>query len=117
MASDEIVWTQTGAGPVSSLAFNPEGTRLMTASPAGNIQVWAASSGARLFTLPTPSDTVSSVAFSTDGTHLAMAHSDGTVSIYPLELEDLLALAQSQVTRTLTPEECRKYVHVEQCPG
>jgi hypothetical protein len=32
-------------------------------------------------------------------------------------MEDLIALAHSRVTRSLTPDECRKYLHVEQCPA
>jgi hypothetical protein len=31
-------------------------------------------------------------------------------------MEELVALAQSRVTRSLTPEECRKYLLVEQSP-
>ena len=27
------------------------------------------------------------------------------------------ALARSRLTRTLTPEECRQYLHVEACPA
>ena len=37
--------------------------------------------------------------------------------IHALRIEDLLALARSRVTRTLTEDECRKYLHVETCPS
>jgi|GEM_PF-2315522 len=116
ISSDEMVWTLTKVGQVSGLAFNSDGTRLMTVNSEGSIQVWAASSGERLYTLPTPAGTVSSLAFSPSGTHLAIAHSDGTVSFYPLKLEDLMALAKTQTTRALTPEECQKYLQGEACP-
>ena len=60
---------------------------------------------------------VTGVAFSPDGKRLAASSNDGTVRIYALPLEDILAMAKSRVTRTLTTDECRKYLHVEQCPS
>jgi hypothetical protein len=36
--------------------------------------------------------------------------------VFLLRLDDLLALAQTRVTRKFTVEECQKYLHVEQCP-
>jgi hypothetical protein len=36
--------------------------------------------------------------------------------IYTLQLEDLIRLARSRLTRSLTVEECRKYLHMEECP-
>ena len=38
------------------------------------------------------------------------------VRVYELQMEDLVALANSRLTRSLTTEECQKYLHVEQCP-
>ena len=38
------------------------------------------------------------------------------VRVYALQMEDLVALAKSRLTRSLTTEECQKYLHVEQCP-
>jgi hypothetical protein len=42
---------------------------------------------------------------------------DGTVRVYALKLEDLVALARQRLTRSLTDEECRRYLHVEACPA
>jgi len=39
------------------------------------------------------------------------------VRVYLLRLEAVLALAQSRVTRTLTPGECQTYLHLAQCPA
>jgi WD40 repeat protein len=57
------------------------------------------------------------VAWSPDGRWLATASRDGTSRVYTVELEDLMALARTRVTRSLTAEECRQYLHQEQCPG
>jgi hypothetical protein len=37
------------------------------------------------------------------------------VRIWALDIEDLLEIARTTVTRTLTDEECRQYLHVESC--
>jgi WD40 repeat protein len=56
------------------------------------------------------------VSFSPDGQTLVTAGGDGTIRMYTLQLEDLVALAQSRVTRVFTIEECRKFLHMETCP-
>ena len=38
------------------------------------------------------------------------------VGIYLLRLEDIVALAKARVTRSLTTDECQKYLHVAACP-
>jgi WD40 repeat protein len=78
--------------------------------------VWDATSVRPLLTLRGHSDAVYDVAFCPDGTRLATASADKTVRIYALNIEDLMALARTCVTRSLTAEECRKELHVEQCP-
>ncbi|MGH9261545.1 MAG: hypothetical protein ACRD08_16900 [Acidimicrobiales bacterium] len=32
------------------------------------------------------------------------------------DLDDLIAIAESELTRSLTDEECQQYQHVERCP-
>jgi len=62
-----------------------------------------------------------SLAFSPDGKILlaSVAYTGTTdldTRIFLLDPDDLVALAKTRVTRTLTTEECLKYLHVEQCP-
>jgi len=42
---------------------------------------------------------------------------DGTARIFTLRIEDLITLAKSRVMRSLTMQECQKYLHVERCPA
>ena len=56
------------------------------------------------------------VAFSLDGARLASAGRDHIAHVYELNIQDLAAIAQAHLTRTLTPEECQKYLHMAQCP-
>lgn len=36
--------------------------------------------------------------------------------LYVLGIEELIELASERVTRKLTDEECRRYLHRERCP-
>src|SRR5438876_815629 len=101
---------------VRGVAFSPDGTRLATTSRAKIAKVWDAASGRELLTLAGHTDTVWGVAFSPDGTRLATASEDKTVRVYAMHIEDMMALARMRVTRSLTAEECQKYLHMEQCP-
>ncbi|MFN2188513.1 MAG: hypothetical protein ACK2T3_07100, partial [Candidatus Promineifilaceae bacterium] len=55
------------------------------------------------------------IAFSPDGKLLATTSSDGTIKVYVLPIEDLMDLAGERVTRGLSEEECRRYLHQEGC--
>jgi hypothetical protein len=57
------------------------------------------------------------VAFSPDGTRLASAGRNPIVREYALRVEDLVMIAQSRLTRALTDDECRKFLHVSACDG
>ena len=59
---------------------------------------------------------VQNVAFNADGTRLVTSALDAVSRVHVLPIEELIALARSRVTRSLTTEECRTYLHVEQCP-
>jgi len=55
-------------------------------------------------------------ALSPDGKRLASAGGDGIVQVYAMGIELLMSLARSRVTRNLTLEECRKYLHLDKVP-
>jgi WD40 repeat protein len=115
-------------GAVNSVAFSPDGTRLASASADGTARVWDAETGAELLNISTHPIGVGRVAFSREcvsppeggpewcGTRLITANSDNTVRIYLLQIDELIALARSRLTRGLTDEECQQYLHVERCP-
>jgi hypothetical protein len=41
---------------------------------------------------------------------------DGMMRIWALDIDDLLQIARREVTRSLTDEECSRYLHVDRCP-
>jgi len=101
---------------VVGIAFSPDGKWIAAASADGTAQMWNTATGANLWSLPVDSGGAGGVAFSPVGKRLAVG---GRLGVYVLVLpiDELVALAESRLTRTLTTEECQKYLHVESCPS
>ena len=110
----EILSLGSDSSLSNSLSYSRDGKRIATASSTG-ASIWDASTGDELLTLYGNPAGTWAVAFSPDGTRLALA-SDQDVRVYLLRIEYLVALAKTRVTRSLTQEECNKYLHQQQCP-
>lgn len=67
----EVVLLTENTGPISSVAFSPNGSTIVSGYSDGSILVWDVKTGKRKQTLPTEQDWVSSVAFSPDGKIIA----------------------------------------------
>jgi WD40 repeat protein/DNA-binding SARP family transcriptional activator len=102
-------------GSVLDLAFSADGSRLATSSQDGTVRVWDPSTGEQLLLLRGHYASAYSVAFSPDGSRLASVGSEGVVRVWALDLEEIVEIAEREVTRTLTDEECRQYLHQERC--
>lgn len=104
---------------VNGLAITPDGKRLATASADGTTKVWEIPSegGQTEQPLSLYSGNSRTVAFSPDGRRLLTGGSDGILRIYALPIEDIVGIAKSRLTRTLTIDECQKFLHVESCPA
>lgn len=98
---------------VTSMAFSPDGTRVATVSRDGATKLWDAVNGNELLNFAGDGSGLSDVVFSPDGKFLAVGGDSG-VRVYLLNLDDLIALAHTRVTRELTSGECQKYLHLDQ---
>jgi WD40 repeat protein len=101
------------------VTFSPDGKFVATGSDDNTAKLWDVATGEEIFTLPGSEGGVYGVAFrpSDDSSQIAIAGGDGIVRVFLLRVEDLLSLAETRVTRSLTTAECKKYLHVDQCPS
>jgi WD40 repeat protein len=102
-------------GTIVQATYSRDGRAIATASRDGTTKVWDAATGAPLLTLYGDNVGVGGVDFSPDGKRLAVGADDAT-RIYTLQVPDLLTLASERLTRSWTAEECKTYLHVEDCP-
>jgi serine/threonine protein kinase len=70
------------AGEVTSVAFSPDGTRIVTGSSDKTAKVWDARTGTPLLELKGHTLWVSSVAFSPDGTRIVTGSHDKTAKVW-----------------------------------
>jgi transcriptional regulator with XRE-family HTH domain/energy-coupling factor transporter ATP-binding protein EcfA2 len=104
-----VVITLRGhSGAVTSIAYSPDSSRIGTTSQDGTAKLWNATTGEELLTFSGDGSELNDIAFSPNGARLATGGSNG-VHIYLLHIKDLIALAQTRVTRSLTSEECQRY--------
>jgi WD40 repeat protein len=118
VATGELVrGFQAHSGRVADLAYSPDGAWIATAGEDGTVALFDAQTGARRFILPGHGFLVSGIAFSPDGKQLITTAPDGVVRVWTLDLDELIRIAEGEVTRGLTDDECRQYLHLpEGCP-
>ncbi len=75
--------TLTGhANNVNSVAWSPDGTKIVSGSNDNKIKIWNAATGALIRTLTMHTDNVNSVAFNHDGTRIASGSDDDDVKVW-----------------------------------
>jgi WD40 repeat protein len=118
LASQDRVLSLSGhSGRVWAVAFSPDGELLATGSGDTSIRIWDVSTGTTEYTLRGHNFEVRNLAFHPDGSRLASisAEPGSSVRVWALQLDDLIGMAQGELVRAFTDEECREYLHVAEC--
>jgi WD40 repeat protein len=100
---------------VLAVAFSPDGALLATGGGEPP-KLWDLATGQELATFAGHTSMVNGLAFSPDGSRLASSSIDGTTRVYAVDVDELVAVARSRLTRWWTPEECQQYLHLDECP-
>jgi WD40 repeat protein len=102
-------------GGVFDLDFSPDGRSIVTTGFDGFVRLWDARDGSLLQTISLGEDYGKAVAF-TDDRHVIVGTQNGLVAGLTFDVDELLRIGLSRVTRTLTDQECRTYLHLDTCP-
>jgi len=110
------------AGATNSADISPDATRVVTGQDDGSVIVWDVSSGEPLVTFRGDAGQVLSVRFGPDGRRIMVAGaSEAVARVFGCDLcgttDEVVALAGSRVTRSLTEDERSRFLHEPATPA
>ena len=102
---------------VNDVAFSADGNFLVSGGADELVKIWNTHDGNKIVQpdLYGNSNLIRSVDISPDNTHIISGSDDNSVRLFSLDLEEVLEQAKKRVTRTLTDDECYRYLHVKPC--
>jgi WD40 repeat protein/DNA-binding SARP family transcriptional activator len=116
VATGERVTThESQTGAVFPVAANPVDTRVATGSTDGTVTLWDPEGAGRPVVLRGHAGMITAVAFDAEGDRLASVSTDGTVRVWAVDVDELLAIAATKLTRAATEPECLRYAHLPLC--
>jgi WD40 repeat protein len=115
-AEEVIAFRQQAHSATIHVDIGPDGL-LATAGADSRVRLWDVETGALLLDLRNNlgGDCCRFVEFSPDGRYLYYSDGGDIVRRLPVDVDKLLEMADSRVTRELTDEECRRYIGPEGC--
>jgi WD40 repeat protein/DNA-binding SARP family transcriptional activator len=106
---------ETHTSDVFAIEFDPARAEVATAGGDSSVRIWDVETGALRLTLPAQA-AVSDLEYSPDGRYLAAVSPGGFVTVYMLDVNELLDEARERLTRWWTEAECKQYLELETCP-
>ena len=119
---DTATWKQTSSlvgheGVIKDLEISPDGTKIASSDAFGLVRIWDLKTGEPLQAIPIGETQVQNVEF-LDDRHLLVTPFEGPdMYVMTIDVDELLRIARSRLTRPLTEEECQTYLHVDVCPA
>jgi WD40 repeat protein/DNA-binding SARP family transcriptional activator/tRNA A-37 threonylcarbamoyl transferase component Bud32 len=108
------VRTVRGAGVVNSVSWSADGGRVALAGADGTVRIFDSSDGRLELILRGHAGGVHDAFFSADGSRLLSSGDEG-VRLWALDLDELVSIARSRLTRDLDEDECRQYLRDVDC--
>ena len=102
-------------GRVFDLNVSPDDSLLVSASADTTVRVWDTRDGKAIFNYRGNNEDANSAVFSPDGKYILTASSDETTKEFTIDYDTLLNIAQEYELRTLTQEECRRFLYRDDC--
>jgi WD40 repeat protein/DNA-binding SARP family transcriptional activator len=114
-ASGQHLTELRATAPFYAVAFAPGGGRVATTGGDGVIRFWDVARGVQVEALRGSTRELNALELSADGRLLSSLDDQGSLRVWILDLDELIEVARSRVTRELTDEECRQYLQLERC--
>jgi WD40 repeat protein/DNA-binding SARP family transcriptional activator len=103
-------------GNLKDVDVSPDSRLIASSDSNGLVRIWDLSTREALQGIPLQQQ-VQNVEF-VDERHLLVTPTDGPDAyVMTTDVDELLEIARSRVTRDLTDEECQTYLHVDACPS
>jgi DNA-binding SARP family transcriptional activator/WD40 repeat protein len=118
---DTETWEQSAVlsghrGNLKDVDVSPDSRLIASSDSTGLVRIWDLSTGEALQGIPLQQQ-VQNVEW-VDERHLLVTPTDGPDAyVMTVDVDELLEIARSRVTRDLTDEECQTYLHVDACPS
>jgi WD40 repeat protein len=107
---------ETHTSDVFAVEFDPARAEVATAGGDNSVRIWDVETGALRLTLPARA-AVTDLAYSPDGRYLAAVSPAGFVTVYMIDVTELLEEARGRLTRWWTEAECKQYLELGMCPS
>lgn len=117
VAPDEfIVFNHEAHNAPAPRAIPSTNGLVVTGGLDSKYRMWDLETGARLFEINAEGLSFLSFGFSADGSTMYYMHTDQIVGQVPTDPYELIERVRSSVTRGLTDDECREFLHQDTCP-
>lgn len=113
VTGQELYTVSDHSDDVGTIVFTPDGEYFFSTGSVP-LRLRRLADGAEILTLASPF--LWSADLTQDGRWLYAADVDGVVRVLAVRLEDARALAHDRLTRWWQPDECRTYLHADDCP-